>query len=120
MSARTHYCVGSVWNGYRSQGCGNRAKALVEGRWYCGIHDPVAVAAKRDARAAKWRAEEDARQARFAAQRQAADETARRAAAYDELVCACRASLDCIEKHVPNTVFAPREMLRAVLAKVSP
>lgn len=35
----------------------------------------------------------------------------------DELLEACRAALVCIERHAPATEFAPREMLRAAIAK---
>lgn len=36
-----------------------------------------------------------------------------------ELEGACREALKCIEKHVPDTEFAPRQWLREVLAKAA-
>ena len=36
-----------------------------------------------------------------------------------ELLAALRGALACIEKHVPPTTFAPREMARAAIAKAT-
>jgi hypothetical protein len=57
-------CCASVGSGFSSSQCGNRSKVEREvchhGKTvtlpYCGTHDPVAVAAKKAARDAKWRA----------------------------------------------------------------
>lgn len=53
--------------------CTKRAKVKRDVLWhgkpvsleYCGLHDPVAVKAKREARSAKWKAESDAYQAKM-------------------------------------------------------
>ena len=63
-----HTCCGNSWEGHNSYRCGKTASIEEGGKWYCRIHAPSLVAAKRDARDAKWRA------SRFAA------ETARRRA----------------------------------------
>ena len=34
--------------------CGRTAKHERDGKWFCGMHDPVAIKAKRDARLAEW------------------------------------------------------------------
>jgi hypothetical protein len=39
--------------------CGKPGKVEVEGKWYCGIHDPVKVAKRRANTEAKWAAERD-------------------------------------------------------------
>jgi hypothetical protein len=44
---------------------------------------------------------------------------ARLIVAAPDLLAALHAALDCIEKHVPATVFAPREMSRAAIAKAT-
>ena len=55
-----HTCCGEAWDGYRFYNCGRTAKYEREGKWYCGIHDPVKVEEKRAAREARWSAEYDA------------------------------------------------------------
>ena len=40
--------------------CSKPAKMEHEGKFYCGIHDPVRIKDKRKAQADKWRAEADA------------------------------------------------------------
>ena len=37
-------------------------------------------------------------------------------AAAPDLLAAAKAALECIERHVPATTFAPRDMLRAAIA----
>lgn len=33
-------CCGQVWIGYRHSKCDRKAKFEVDGKWYCGIHNP--------------------------------------------------------------------------------
>jgi hypothetical protein len=54
-----HTCCAKIsdndrWRPYYHS-CGKNAKYEREGKFYCGTHDPVAVAAKRDARSADYR-----------------------------------------------------------------
>ena len=51
-----------TWPSYHK--CGNKGKVQVDGKWYCGIHDPAKIAerdarhkAKYDAEMDKWRKE---------------------------------------------------------------
>jgi uncharacterized Zn finger protein (UPF0148 family) len=46
--------AGSQWHRIA---CGKTAKVEHEGKWYCGIHDPVKKAAKDKEREAKWKAQ---------------------------------------------------------------
>lgn len=69
---------------------------------YCGIHDPVAVKAKRDARDAKWNAE-------WAAQKQAAAEKKRAA----DLHAAALAAI----KQIASGHNDPRSLALEVLAQ---
>lgn len=51
-----HTCEAAVWaRGYfRTYACGKTAKVERDGKWYCGIHDPVRLAEKRAARDAEY------------------------------------------------------------------
>jgi len=52
-------------SGFVGHRCGKRAKVERNGKFYCGIHDPVAVQAKRDARNAKWDAQREASERQY-------------------------------------------------------
>jgi hypothetical protein len=54
-------CSHEIARGWGFTPCGKSAKTEHQGRLYCGIHDPVRVAAKRDELQAKWKAEDAAR-----------------------------------------------------------
>lgn len=56
MSNEKHTCTTLVYSSWsiRWGGCGKPAKVERNGRWYCGIHDPVKLAAKRAERDAKY------------------------------------------------------------------
>jgi hypothetical protein len=63
------YCCASVHDGDRSVGfhqCSRKPKVHYGALGYCRQHDPVAVQAKRDESARKWRAEWDAKKASYA------------------------------------------------------
>lgn len=72
-------CRDTVWqsfgNGHgQSVPCGRTGKVYVDGKWYCGIHDPAAVEKRRKKSAARY-AEQTA-QWRAANERQAFDKQA--------------------------------------------
>lgn len=43
-------CEGRVWQGFRFLRCGNTVKVERDGKWYCGVHDPVAKKARDEKR----------------------------------------------------------------------
>lgn len=60
-----HTCEKLIWNGQRwlssnHSPCGITAKVQHEGKWYCGIHNPIRLAEKEEHRKvasnAKWNA----------------------------------------------------------------
>jgi hypothetical protein len=61
-------CDGEIWNGWGFKKCGKPTQMQHEGKHYCGIHDPVMRAAKREeryqARKAKWAAQDAAKERR--------------------------------------------------------
>lgn len=63
--AKPGECCNGAYNGWGYTKCRNRAKVVVNGHGFCGIHDPVKVKAKRDARNAAWDAEWKAKQERY-------------------------------------------------------
>jgi hypothetical protein len=68
-------CCHKVWAGvFNPYPCGNKAKVVRDGKFYCGRHDPVAVNEKRAAKNAAWNAKFNASQqaAKDAKARQAA------------------------------------------------
>lgn len=52
MNKIEHKCCGTVWpaGAFRSYPCSRNAKVERDGKWYCGTHDPVAVAAKQSSK----------------------------------------------------------------------
>ena len=65
MSETKHTCCGRITSGsgwFRTwKDCGNTAKTEHDGKWYCGIHDPVRRKEKNDATNARWQEESHAR-----------------------------------------------------------
>jgi len=48
-------CCVKVWHDYYfNKTCSRKGKVQVDGKWYCGQHDPNAVAKKNAERQAKW------------------------------------------------------------------
>lgn len=43
-----HNCAATVRSGWHNTGCIKPATVERDGVWYCGIHDPVRVSARRD------------------------------------------------------------------------
>ena len=54
MPKEKHQCDEKYYHGHRAQRCPNNAKVERDGKWYCGIHDPVARRAKSKARFVEW------------------------------------------------------------------
>lgn len=78
MTTTTNTCCGRSYAGYkfgRSGTCGKKAKFERDGKWYCGIHDPVAVSSRVKALDDKWIADRE----RLGAQENARKEVERRA-----------------------------------------
>ena len=53
ITAERKPCVARVWTRNWRHDCTKPASVEREGAWYCRIHDPVAVAAKREVKAAE-------------------------------------------------------------------
>lgn len=120
-------CCGDVWLSYRWVKCTKTGKVERDGKHYCGIHDPVAIKAKKDKQHAKWKQEWDAEAAANKAKAAAAAEQKRRADCYDDLLGALQAAIDCgmvpttsakeggASKFSQQVVVA--DMIRAAIAK---
>lgn len=80
-----HTCCKKVGTWLTST-CGRTAKANRDGKWFCGTHDPVAVAEKSAKRNVKWRAKYDADKAILDAKYAKQAEIERRADCYTELL----------------------------------
>ena len=66
MSETKHTCCDQIRGGKIGlrlswRACGKTARIEREGKWYCGIHDPVRRKEKLDATHAKWQEESHAR-----------------------------------------------------------
>jgi len=96
MSKATHDCSARTWpeGSFHSYPCRKRASIERDGKWYCGIHDPVAKAEKQAARDAKWQTKWEARKARQAAEEQQANVAAKWAAVGPRLLEALRVAED--------------------------
>ena len=49
-----HICYESVYDGFSTYPCGRKAKVCVDGKWYCGIHDPARAEARREKSRKRW------------------------------------------------------------------
>lgn len=81
-------CCGMIWAGYHRYACGNGAKFEREGNWYCGIHDPVKIKERQDAKEADWAAEFARKRAQDDAREAARKLQAHKAACFDVLLAA--------------------------------
>lgn len=50
-STRVYSGERADWGGHT---CGRKAKVEVDGKWYCGIHNPESVAKRRKKQEAEW------------------------------------------------------------------
>ena len=76
---------------FRFRPCGRPGKIEFDGKWYCGVHDPIKQTAKQDA---KWRA----RQSMEATLAQESAEQARKLALWPEIVAALEHADHTIQK----------------------
>lgn len=62
-TADKHACAGRVFpnRAVRGYPCSNNAKFLEGGQWWCHLHAPSKIAAKREAKYAEWEAAQDRR-----------------------------------------------------------
>ncbi len=86
MSELKHTCCARVQKNYLFHLCGKTAKFERDNKWYCGMHDPIAVAAKY---AKRKEAHEENLRAFYKAQEEK-KETQRRADLYPELLDALK------------------------------
>jgi hypothetical protein len=77
--------------------CGRPSKVVHEGKHYCGIHNPIAIAEKYAVKTAAWHAEWAARDASRDAAKAKQLEIERRAACYPELLEALKESHKAID-----------------------
>lgn len=54
----SHKCTAGLGGRYFAM-CHAKGKVERDGKWYCGVHDPVRLLEKHDARVEKWRAEDE-------------------------------------------------------------
>ena len=66
-------CAERVWDNFHDYACSRSAKNQEDGKWWCTIHTPSRVKAKREAKSAMWKAERDAREAADARVKSAAN-----------------------------------------------
>lgn len=57
MESEKPKCEKRIWrrDSFHSAACPNHGKVSRGGKWYCGMHDPVAVQARDDEREAKMK-----------------------------------------------------------------
>ncbi len=93
--SETQRCAGRTWHDRMgSFPCANKGKVKEEGKLWCRTHAPSLVAARRQARSAKWEAEwKESREHQAAAKAEQA-EIHRRAECYPALLEAAKAELD--------------------------
>ena len=82
MSEIRHTCCERVQKNYLFYLCGKTAKHERDNKWYCGMHDPIAVAAKH----AKRKEAHDENLRAFYKAQEEKKETQRRADLYPELL----------------------------------
>lgn len=65
MSEAKHKCCKSIHSQYTNYPCGNAGKVKVDGKWYCGTHDPEKRKARQEAQKTKWDKESSERHRRW-------------------------------------------------------
>ena len=61
-----HKCAARTFRGHHFYSCHKLGKVEEDGKWWCGIHAPSKVAARRAKRDALWKTEDEARGKRYA------------------------------------------------------
>lgn len=115
MSELKHTCCERVQKNYLFYLCGKTAKHERDNKWYCGMHDPIAVAAKY---AKRKEAHEENLRAFYKAQEEK-KETQRRADLYPELLDALKGYLDTYPNRDHEAFFPEvRELHRKAVAAI--
>lgn len=70
--------------------CGKPGKVKYKGKWYCGVHDPVAVELRQKGIDARRKARWDAEAARLRRANEESNERRRRASTYDGMLAAMK------------------------------
>ena len=81
-------CAAMTYDGRAQYPCPNPGKIARDGKHFCGMHDPVAVREKYDAREAQRKAARKVELAAQLASDSASAEQARKAACFDDLLAA--------------------------------
>lgn len=76
--------------GYRFTPCRKTAKVVRDGKWYCGIHDPEAIKARREKRHKAWVAEHTRKDAAYVAQIEQRARASAKARVFDDLLFALK------------------------------
>lgn len=67
-------CCTRVYDGtFSGHMCQKAPKVERSGKWYCHVHDPIAVQEKNEIRQARWRAESEASNKRYRLERAASE-----------------------------------------------
>lgn len=119
QGAVPHKCCKLVSDGLYTNGykCGKPGKVEHEGKWYCGIHNPVSAKARQDIHE---KAANKMREAKHAAEKdklEKANEQARRAACFDDLVSALEEMMDWHVKNASRWVNPAYDNAKMALAK---
>jgi uncharacterized Zn finger protein (UPF0148 family) len=92
MIEKPRCCASVPSSKWRSSQCSKTGKIEREGKYYCAIHDPVAVKAKNEKWHADWKLKHDAQRREFEEATAKRKEMERRAGCFDELTAALNAS----------------------------
>ena len=103
-------------SGYDSYPCHNPGKLQEEGLWWCGIHAPSAVRARRE----KWQAKWDVGAEQYRQQHAAEAERDRRAALFPELVAGIADILEIAEHRGDNAIVRVSLKARTLLKQAEP
>ncbi len=115
MSELRHTCCERVQKNYLFYLCGKTAKHERDNKWYCGMHDPIAVAAKH----AKRKEAHDENLRAFYKAQEEKKETQRRADLYPELLDALKGYLDTYPNRDHEAFFPEvRELHRKAVAAI--
>lgn len=112
-----HQCCARTWpqGAYKSHGCASKGKVERDGNWYCGRHDPVAVAEKNKKRKAHEAVLQKANDERW----ERLKEKDRRSACYPELLEALVAAEAALTRHVATSNWDELKQVRAAIAKAT-
>lgn len=112
-------CCGVTFSRGCPSKCTRLAKVEVEGKHYCGIHNPIAIAEKNSIKHAEWEAKHEAIDAARAANKAKQAEIERRADCYPELLEALQYLLEreWQDDDFDETLINARDKAKAAIAK---